>query len=317
MEAKHRKAMSILSPRTLERAQVAIEENLSLVQYTSADAAMSILTGKEVWLRNVQCMNDYMEVNHGINCLVKAFKNDEEGAHFRRVIEELLPGTIPRVVEIFDSWIPHLRASTFITCVSEHPRDEDQYGRLSMWRAYGGKRPVAIVMNSESFRSETDALAAYIYPVEYMDNNQFKEEFEALTNRIQAEGEFIKELGADQVVSYLFELFKTFALCLKHPGFKEEREWRIVYNPALKPSKHIRSSIESVDGVPQEVHKIPLVNIPNEGLVNIEIPELIERIIIGPTDQQLVLGHTFVKLLKDAGCEDAITRVHYSGISIR
>lgn len=317
MDENHRRAMSIFNPNILYRAKVAKDKNLSLVQYTSADAGKSILINKEVWLRNVQCMNDYREVIHGIDCLVNVFRNDKEGAQFQKLIEELLPGAIDKVVKLFDSWIPYLRESTHIACVSEHPKDEDLYGRLSMWRAYGGKRPIAIVMNPEAFRSESDVLAAYTYPVEYMDTDNFKQQFDALTKRIKDGSDFIKELGVDQVVAYLFELFKNYALCLKHPGFKEEREWRVVYNPQLEPSDYIQSSIESIDGVPQEVHKIPLKNIPEHGLLNVEIPELIERIIIGPTDQQLVIGHTFVKLLTEAGCDDAIERVHYSGISLR
>jgi len=317
MDEKHRKALSIFYPRILESAKRVEKENLRLVQYTSADAAVSILRNKEVWLRNVQCMNDYMEVDHGIDCLVTAFKNENEGAHFKDVMEGLLPGIISEIGELFDSWLPYLRSSTHIACLSEHPTDEDRYGRLSMWRAYGGKRPVAIVMNSEAFRSESDILAAYTHPVAYMDTDHFNKEFEALTNRIYGEGDFVKELGQKQVVAYLFELFKTFALCVKHPGFNEEREWRVVYNPELKASDYVRSSIESVDGVPQEVHKIPLKNIPEHGLDNVEIPELVERIIIGPTDQQLVLGNTFIRLLTEAGCEDANSRVYYSGIPLR
>lgn len=317
MDENHLRAISIFNPHILERVEVANDENLSLVQYTSADAGMSILRNKEIWLRNVQCMNDYREVSHGIDCLVKAFKNEQEGAQFQKLIEELLPGAIDKVVALFDSWIPYLRASTHIACVSEHPKDEDLYGRLSMWRAYGGKRPIAIVMNPEAFRSESDVLAAYTYPVKYIDTNDFTQELDALTKRILDESDFIKELGVDQVVAYLFDLFKNYAWCLKHPGFKEEREWRVAYNPQIKASDYVKSSIESIDGVPQEVHKIPLKNLPEHGLLNVEIPELIQRIIIGPTDQQLVIGHTFIKLLTEAGCNDAEKRVHYSGISLR
>ena len=317
MDEKHRRALSVFYPRILESTERAEKEDLRLVQYTSADAAMSILRNKEVWLRNVQCMNDYMEVDHGIDCLVAAFRSEKEGAHFKAVMEGLLPGIVSEIGELFDGWLPHLRSSTHIACVSEHPKAENRYGRLSMWRAYGGKRPVAIVMNREAFGSESDALAAYTHPVAYMDTDHFNQEFEALTNRIIDEGAFVKELGRTQVVAYLFDLFKTFALCTKHPGFHEEREWRVVYNPALESSEYVLSSIESVDGVPQEVHKIPLKNLPEHGLENVEIPELVEGIIIGPSDQQLVLGNTFVKLLAAAGCEDAASKVFYSGIPLR
>ena len=317
MDEQHRKALSVFYPRLLESVERVDREELRFVQYTSAEAAMNIIRNKEVWLRNVQCMNDYMEVDHGIDCLVAAFKNDNEGAHFKAVLEALFPGIIPEIIDLFDGWLPHLRSNTYIACVSEHLSSEDRYGRLSMWRAYGGKRSVAIVMNNAGFRSESDALAAYTHPVSYLDTEAFNREFAALTDRIHEEREFVSTLDRQVLLSYLFDLFKTYALCVKHPGFKEELEWRVVYNPVMKSSEHMRSSIESIDGVPQQVHKVPLKNLPDHNLANIEIPELIERIIIGPNDHQLVLGDTFKKLLTEAGCPDAAERIYYSGIPLR
>ena len=91
----------------------------------------------------------------------------------------------------------------------------------------------------------------------------------------------------------------------------------MIYNPAIKASSYVVSSIESVLGIPQEVHKISLENIPEYGLHNLEIPKLVDRIIIGPTDQQFVLGHAFMKLLMEAGCNDSKDRVYFSGIPLR
>ncbi|MCW8890874.1 MAG: DUF2971 domain-containing protein [Sedimenticola sp.] len=317
MDETHLKALTIFYPRILDSIELVAHQGLRFVQYTSAEAAMSIIKNKEVWLRNVQCMNDYMEVDHGIDCLVAAFNNDTEGVRFKAVMESIFPGIITDIANLFDSWLPYLRSKTYIACVSEHPSSEDEFGRLSMWRAYGGKQPIAIVMNNSAFRSESDALAAYTHPVAYLGTNDFNAEFGLLTERINKERAFVKELTKDKVIAYLFEQFKTFALCLKHPGFFEEREWRVVYNPALKTSDYIRSSIESIDGVPQEIHKIPLNNLPELNLMNIEICELIERIIIGPTDHQSVLGDTFIKLLTESGCKNASERVFYSGIPLR
>jgi len=291
--------------------------SMRFVQYTSADAAMSIIQNKEIWLRNVQCMNDYLEVEHGISCLVSSFTNEDEGAKFKTVMESIFPGFINEFTNLFDGWLPSLRSSTYITCLSEHPTNEDKYGRLSMWRAYGGKRSVALVMNASVFRSESDALAAYTYPVEYQDSYSFNTEFGKLVSRIELEKDFILSLGKEMTINYLFQLFKAYALCVKHPGFHEEREWRVVYNPEIISSKYITTDIESIDGVPQEVHKIALKNIPEENFNGATIPELIERIIIGPNDHQLVLGDTFIKLLEEAGCDNAAERIHYSGIPLR
>ncbi len=206
------------------------EGNILFVQYTSAGAAMSIIKNQEVWLRNIQCMNDYMEADHGINCLVTAFKNEREGKKFKTVMEELFPGVIQEITNLFDGWLPSLRSSTYIACLSEHPPEENLYGRLSMWRAYGGTRKVALVLRKDAFRSDTDAFEAYTHPVSYQDPDSFTVEFWKLAERIAKDKEIVAALGKQTVINYLFELFKTYALCVKHPGFLEEREWRIVYN---------------------------------------------------------------------------------------
>ena len=106
-------------------------------------------------------------------------------------------------------------------------------------------------------------------------------------------------------------------LCVKHPGFKEEREWRVVYNPTEQVSTHVASSIEVINGVPQEVFKIPLQDIPEENFYGATVPEFIHKVIIGPCSQQAVLRQTFFKLLEGAGCENPYLKIDYSGIPLR
>lgn len=62
----------------MERRRKAEEQNLKFVQYTSADAAMSIIRGEKVWIRNVQGINYFSEVGHGRECLVSAYRNENE-----------------------------------------------------------------------------------------------------------------------------------------------------------------------------------------------------------------------------------------------
>lgn len=317
MNEEHRKALTVFYPEILDRLAVLERENARFVQYTSADAAMNMITNNEVWLRNTRCMNDYREVEHGIECLVDAYRSDEEGKRFKAVVDKIFPEIRTDVETLYDGWLPHLRSSTFITCLSEHPAEEDKYGRLSMWRAYGGNRPVAVVLNRTPFKSESDALQAYTYPVLYRDPEQFRSEFGMLADRLDREADYVREMGPERVKGFLFEIFKSYALCIKHPGFAEEREWRLVYNPVLAASPHIISRIVSIDGVPQEVQTISLRDVPEEGLVGISIPQLIDKIIIGPNEHQLTLGRAFERLLGDAGCENPERRVHYSWIPIR
>lgn len=308
---------SIFAPEMIEKEASIIRDSLKFVQYTSADAAMNIIQNEEVWLRNTQCMNDYMELEHGFDCLSNTFRSNEVGVPFRNLLNSLYDGISEQLVKWIDSWLPAFRRSSYIACVSEHPKDENEYGRLSMWRAYGGNNSVALILNPEPLRAPTDAFNAYSYPVHYLDEKGFREQFKSLTKRIEENREYLLSIGRDTFWRYLAETFKNYLFCIKHPGFIEEREWRVVYNPEYNSSEHIESEIVSLNGVPQEVMKIKLQNIPEKNFTGATIPEFIEKIIIGPSDNASILVKTFIKLLKDAGCEDAESRVVYSGIPLR
>lgn len=317
MEPEHEHLLSVFFPQLLDRLKTVVDNDFKFVQYTNADAAMKILQSEEVWLRNIRCMNDYSEVEHGIRCIVEAVKDKTLGGKFNLLLENIQPGFSQEFIGRFNSWLPHFRANTYIACVSEHPKEEDKYGRLSMWRAYGSNNPVALVMNNLAFRAETNAFEAYTYPVLYLDNKGFKDEFASMLNRLQENIDFIKGLSLEQVDRYLFFVLKVYALCVKHPGFNEEREWRIVYTPTMASSDRVLSSIESIQGVPQMVHKIPLANIPEENFHGATISELIHKVIIGPCEHSLILHTAFMHLLADAGCEQSEKLVHISNVPLR
>ncbi len=291
--------------------------DLKFVQYTSAEAAASIIMSEEVWLRNSRCMKDYSEIQHGLYCLIDAYQSNDPRNKLKSLLEKAFPGSPKRLEELFNGWIPHFRDDTYITCLSEHPSTENQYGRLSMWRAYGGNQSVAIVVNTEVFTSKTDILHASICPVSYLSPEAFNENFFRVSDRIEKHIDAISQLDEDVVLNIVFDLFRNYAVSIKHPGFAEEREWRIVYMPTFLPSEHVKSEIETINGLPQEVCKIPLKDFPEEGFNGASIPRLINRIIIGPNDEQNILIKSFTKLLETAGCKDAYKMVYASGIPLR
>lgn len=106
-------------------------------------------------------------------------------------------------------------------------------------------------------------------------------------------------------------------LSLKHPGFREEREWRVIHSPSLMPSPRIRYDIETINGVPQRVYKLPLMNFPEEGLIGATLPELIEEIIIGPTATPWPIYEALASKLEAKGMQDAWRRVRISNIPLR
>jgi len=299
--------------------QQLLSGEFKFVQYTSAKAAMSMIENAEVWLRNTRCMNDYLEIEHGWDCLREAFHSETTGKRFKELLSNIHPDLEGQLVKNFDGWISMFRTDTYLTCISEHPASEDVFGRLSMWRAYGGRQSVAIVINSRALIRETDnnIFEVELTPVIYQDESGFEKDLMELTERINKNLDIVTALGKETVFAYLFEVFKHVVFTVKHPGFSEEREWRVIYNPSYKKSKYVVDEVVCIDGVPQRIHKIPIKNIPAEDFTGFEIPDLIDRIIIGPCDNQIILGDAFSRLLTNAGCESPEQRIHYSGIPLR
>jgi len=317
MDKETNKALEIFYPRYLARVQRVQENKLRFVHYTSAECALSIIKNEEIWLRNSQCMNDFLELEHGFECLKEVLLNENEGKAFRKCLNELFADITNELIKLFDGWLPYLRSNTYITSVSEHLDAEDYHGRLSMWRAYGNRNSVALVLNNNPFLADTNVFEAYTVPVEYHDGNSFPDYLDNVRSQIEKNKEFVLKLGKDGVLGWLFLLFKNIVQGVKHPGFQEEREWRVVYTPDYKNSKHVKSDIKVINGVPQVIHKIPLKNIPEQGFNNATIPEFVNRVIIGPSDHQEVLRQAFEELLTNVGCEDSSSRVYCSGIPLR
>jgi hypothetical protein len=286
------------------------------VYYTTADTAMKILGNRQIWMRSTTAMNDYMEVEHGFECLNTAYKG-EAGNVFKSTLDTCFSGLAAELEGDFNAWLPGIRQDTYMICVSEHSSSEDQHGRLSMWRAYGGQAGVALVFNGAVMFNESDSLGAHASPVAYLNPETFAAEFSRTAQTIKDEAEYIKKLDRETVKSVAFNMLRFAVLCTKHPGFHEEREWRIVASPTMFPSQHLKSSIEVVRGTPQTVLKIDLQNHPEDGLVGLALPELLNCVIIGPCEFPLVISKAFQELLSVAEVPDVNKKIVVSDIPIR
>lgn len=309
--------LKIFQPRALSKFLACEENDIRFVHYTSADAAVKILQTKEVWMRKTSCMEDYMEVQHGLDCLHVAYNGDGEGAKFKAALENISSGLNEEIQDLFNGWAPHIHADTYVTCFSEHDPKEDTFGRLSMWRSRGKGMGIAIVMKNTPFLGISDALKAYTSPVAYLNPEEFGVELGNIAANIENNLEFLRSRDREEIKGLIFHAFRFAAVCTKHPGLEEEREWRVVYTPKIDQSERLVKSIEVIDGTPQPIYKIPLENVPEEGFVGATIPELIERIIIGPTQYPLPVREAFTDLLSEAGVDDPASRIFVSDLPLR
>lgn len=294
------------------------DNGLRFVYYTDAETASNILINKEIWMRNSSTMNDYMEIEHGFECLNQAYKQVDLKDKFTKLTDGCFGGLVKETEDKFNAWLPTIRTDTYITSVSEHLPEEDDHGRLSMWRAYGGRAGIAIVINGDVLVSESNVLGAFSFPISYKNAEDVRAQFSQVVHNIEQSLDFLLGVGRQRVANVLFELLHLMVLGTKHPGFHEEREWRVFNSPKIYGDGLLKSAVAVVRGIPQNIKKIPLnLDYPDEGLVGLSLPKLISRIIIGPTEYPVVMRKAFVTLLGDAGVEHPEDKVYVSQIPLR
>ncbi|MFZ5779350.1 MAG: DUF2971 domain-containing protein [Pseudomonadota bacterium] len=286
------------------------------VHYTSGDGAEGILKGRSVWLRSTTCMNDYSEARHGYDCLHRAW-HGESGRALRDALDRCHQGIAGDTAQEFDKRTAVILNGSFVACLSEHDPKEDQHGRLSMWRAYCNPTGLALVLNSAPFFSKSDALKAYSSPVAYLSDVEFSEMIHKIAANVDSERDALSSMDRAVMLHGLLNMLKSAILCTKHPAFAEEREWRVVYTPGLFSSEHLKRNVRTIRGVTQTVYDLPLKDIPAEGLVGIEIPQLLRKIIIGPTQYSSATHTALWHLLVEAGVTDPSGRIHVSGVPLR
>lgn len=110
----------------------------------------------------------------------------------------------------------------------------------------------------------------------------------------------------------------------KHPAFKEEQEWRVLYSPKVVERRgqatpthreRIPCKIVTIGGVPQRVYTLPFRDYPDEGFKGATIPALLDRVLVGPSADAYAIQQAFVDELRQLHVEEPI--VNITGIPLR
>ena len=244
------------------------------------------------------------------------------GGRFRFILNKVSAGISDKISSLLNDHEGTNRFNTFILCVSEHGdgslgHAEEDHGRLSMWRAYRGSTNVALVLNPAPFQANTNAVAAYTVPVLYRSQLEFEAEFAKYLSLLETKVEDLRRYDLSEV-SDMFVRYVLFTiLSLKHRGFEEEKEWRVIAAPAYFGARGLTKTVQTIGGLPQIVYTMPLANAPKENLVGMTISELIEKIIIGPTANPIPLRYALAHELELAGVSNPYDRIVMSGIPLR
>lgn len=313
---------SIFMPHSRVRrdAFYAGREHARFVHYTSAEAALNIISGKRIRMRNTTCMADYREVQHGFDMLNRFFLDTGSKTQFVTVLDECFPNVGTDAIALFNQWWNDIRFNTYVASVSEHDDSEDFHGRLSMWRAFGGNSGrVAIVLNVPWFTGAGEELRIQFSPVSYMNQDEVHAEVFRVIENVRQNVDFLRTAGREALIGYTFMMLVAGVTCVKHEGFHEEREWRAIYVPKMMPSPLMEQERETamVGGIPQTVFKLPLDASVSASIAPLDFANLFDRLIIGPSQYAGAMAESFMNALAASGVTDAAKRVCISGIPIR
>jgi len=210
-------------------------EPIRLVHYTSAEAALKIIQTKRMWMRNTTCMADYKEVRHGLELTRATFDDEARRQAFLSAMDKCHPGAMAEAAERLNELTNDMVLNSYVASFSEHDDKEDLHGRLSMWRAFGGPTRVAIVFRIPKYSKSTTVLSLLFSPISYLPDSGVASVMQEVAENAEKNCDFLKSLPRSMFIQTIFVMFHAAAVCLKHEGFREEREWRAIYSPTIRP----------------------------------------------------------------------------------
>ncbi len=95
-----RRVQNIFFSHATKRRSELQESHRRLVHYTSAENAIKIIDSKKLWLRNARCMNDYMEISHGLALLQRFFADKDHEKAFYDALNPCYEGVAQEAVNM-------------------------------------------------------------------------------------------------------------------------------------------------------------------------------------------------------------------------
>lgn len=308
------------APWLFSRIQQAQSADLNFAHYTSAAVAISILQNRSFWLRNSLAMNDLSEIKYGTNLIHDFLDSETLGVRFNQVLERRKKGLVVRFKSEWDELLVRREQETYLVCLSEHDTKSNPGladGRLSMWRAYGGDTNVAFILRSENILNPTGQVPVFPVPVHYWTRDEFKIVMTQFVEALEENSSLLHTLDEKAILDQVILSLHLLCISIKHPGFKEEEEWRVVVSPFVHHVKGLRSSTRVIDGRPQKIYEFPLQNDPKLNLSGFEVDEILEEILIGPCQEPYLIASALVEELTQCNVKNPTRRIRVSKIPFR
>ncbi|WP_114949236.1 DUF2971 domain-containing protein [Phyllobacterium myrsinacearum] len=308
--------LSIFMPNAF-KSRAAITPESRFVHYTTSKNLLDILDSGEIEFQNTRDMNDHHDLEIGVERL-QDWIGRSGGTALADALDRCAPGVWSEGVRKFQDRLPDVRNETYVLSVAEHDPAESNTGRLSLWRAFERDvTGVAVVVDTLPFMQVAQALKAYSSPVAYWTRQQFIGEFETVAATLLENEQFIARTNRALLREVIFLMLLFAATCSKHPGLGDEREWRVLTNPLLWPSTLLTKHNSGVEGSNRTMYTLPLKNRPMENITGLEFPQLISRVIIGPSMHAEAVREEIVSKLAEKNVQQPAAKVIMSKLPVR
>ncbi len=214
-----------------------------LFHYTGAHGMRGILNTDRIWASGAQHMNDWMEVVYGYDIMMSTLRQ-LVGSGELAFRSQPVFGDVLRAMELPDS--PFVDAYFAAFC--------EKGNLLSQWRAYAGTQGFAVEVDPLVINGEltlaTKALARNLRlaKVEYDPERQrkgFRELINELVETVEAQHGSSDRLHGT-LAEFVRVVLSSWAATVKHPGFEEEQEWRVIFQPMITAEEKYHSTEEFV-----------------------------------------------------------------------
>jgi hypothetical protein len=193
-----------------------------LFHYTSQQGLLGIFQSKKLWATNAQYLNDSQEMKYAISLARFALngweKDREDRKSFRRDVNSLIRTLNARSV-----------INAYVTSFS---RVRDQ---LSQWRGYCQPGPgFCVGFDSQKLANACSEQGFVLVPCLYDEKDQF-----ALLGELFEHSRTTDDFPPGNRFAMLL---LRWGVAIKHSGFKEEQEWRLIItgpgtNEFVRPGK--------------------------------------------------------------------------------
>jgi hypothetical protein len=290
-----------------------------LAHYTSIASLESIVKNDEMWFSNPLYMNDWEELQYGMNAGAAEFRR-HQGLVEACGDASTHANLVSHFDKLFHEFDIDHAIDTYVLCFSEHAA-ADNDGLLSMWRGYGASGSgVALVFDSAKINAREQTplvLRKVIYATQADRMAWVGKKLVALAGVLRAIDKTDENLY--YTAAAWIERLKMFALFTKHSGFSEENEWRIVYfserdkNQALSG---MLSYVVSPRGVQPKL-KLRLMHVPGVIADDMSLEKVVDRIILGPSISTVLASSSVRRMLQLTGKRQLADRVVSSSIPFR